>query len=520
MDTRPAVRVTGLVKHFGGTVALRGADLTLRPGSVHALLGGNGSGKSTTIKILAGVHRGDAGTIEVGDGRWDVGEYTARHGRDHGLRFVHQDLGLFDDLSIAENFALDAGYPAGPGRRVRWPALRRRVAQVLEHYEIHADPRRPVGSLRPADRAMVAIARALQDREGQDARELILILDEPTASLGEHESALLLDAVRRRADQGQTVMIVSHRMPEVLAVADDFTVFRDGRAVSTLVDAAPTENELIDLMTGTTLARTMDQTHQAAIEHAGPAGTAGAEVLRVENLHGGPLRGASLTVRRGEVVGVAGLVGSGRTTLLTSVFGDRRPAAGGIWLDGRPLRAPSPDDAMRAGIAYVPEARAEAAFADLTVRDNLSATVVGTYWRPWGMARARERADAARLIDRHSIKVPSQEAAFASLSGGNQQKAILARWLRRSPRLMLLDEPTHGVDVMSRSDIYQTIRATADAGCAVVVASSDFIELAALCDRVLVLKAGRVAAEISGPELTADRLTAVTQSSANQEALP
>ncbi|SOD97946.1 sugar ABC transporter ATP-binding protein [Blastococcus haudaquaticus] len=516
--TDVVLRIAGMTKRFGATLALDAADLTLRQGTVHALVGGNGCGKSTTIKVLAGVHRADAGRIEMAGSSWSAAEYDARAGRAAGLRFVHQDLGLFPELSIAENVALDAGYPRGATGRVSWTALHRRVAGLLADYEIDASPATPVAALRPAQRTLVAIARALQDQE--DDRHLVLVLDEPTATLPQHESQLLLDAVRRRADHGQTVLMVSHRMPEVLSVSDDFTVFRDGRSVASLVGARPTERDLVAHMTG--IAGNPPGTGPAATGDASaasgtPAGTDGPEVvLDVSGVSGGPLRGVDLQVRRGEIVGVTGLVGSGRTSLLKTVFGEHTPIAGSVRIAAGPPGASTAATVagrIAGGVAYVPEDRGgEAAFADLTVRDNLSATVVRRYWRPWGMAARRERVDAAALLRSHTIKAPSTEAPFAALSGGNQQKAILARWLRREPALLLLDEPTQGVDVMSRADIYRIVRETAGRGCAVLVASSDQLELCGLCDRVLVLRDGRVAAELSGPELTADRLTALTQS--------
>jgi ABC-type sugar transport system ATPase subunit len=532
------LRVAGLTKRFGATLALDRADLALRHGTVHALVGGNGCGKSTTIKVLAGVHRGDEGRIEVAGHAWDVEHYDSRAGRAAGLRFVHQDLGLFPELSIAENFAFDAGYPTGPVRRVRWSALHRRVAELLAAYEIDAHPATPVGALRPAQRTLVAICRALQD---QDADErLILVLDEPTATLPQHESAVLLDAVRRRADRGQTVLMVSHRMPEVLAVCDDFTVFRDGRSVATLVDRRPTERELVEHMTGAALGRTVAagmaaealDDHSSAVTTgpliAAPPALAGEDteaaevVLAVRDLHGGPLRGVDLELRRGEIVGVAGLVGSGRSSLLRTVFGAHRPASGSVTVtDPSGHRFPDGDTHQRmgAGVALVPEDRAgDAAFPDLTIRDNLSVTVRGRYWRPWGMSRRQERADAADLVAQHGVRAASADAPFASLSGGNQQKVVLARWLQRDPSLILLDEPTQGVDVMSRADIYRTVREAAQQGCAVLVASSDLLELCTLCDRVVVLQDGRVTSEVSGAQLTPDHLTALTQSTAEHSA--
>ncbi|TFV49564.1 sugar ABC transporter ATP-binding protein [Blastococcus sp. TF02A_35] len=512
--TDVVLRITGMTKRFGATTALDGADLALRAGTVHALVGGNGCGKSTTIKVLAGVHRADAGRIEVAGSVWTAAGYDARAGRAAGLRFVHQDLGLFPELSVAENFALDAGYPAaGPG--ISWRRLHQRVAGLLEAYEIDASPRTPAGALRPSQRTLVAIARALQDQERD--QQLVLVLDEPTATLPQHESQLLLDAVRRRADRGQTVLMVSHRMAEVLSVSDDFTVFRDGRTVATLAGVRPTERQLVDLMSGTATGAATQPA--AASAPAGPA-TAEPAVLEVAGLVGGPLRGVDLAVRRGEIVGVAGLVGSGRTSLLKTVFGQHEPVAGSVRVDGAPA-APGTPARMAAGIAYVPEDRGgEAAFPDLTLRENLSATVLRRYWRPWGMARRRERAEARGLIGAHAVKAASSEVPFAALSGGNQQKAVLARWLRREPQVLLLDEPTQGVDVMSRGDIYRTVRDVAAGGCAVVVASSDLIELYALCDRVVVLRDGRIATEVSGSQLTPDHLTELTQSTAGPVPAP
>ncbi|WP_138757216.1 sugar ABC transporter ATP-binding protein [Modestobacter altitudinis] len=531
------LRVSALTKRFGATLALDEADLALRHGTVHALVGGNGCGKSTTIKVLAGVHRGDGGRIEVAGQAWDVDSYDPRAGRAAGLRFVHQDLGLFPELSIAENFAFDAGYPTGPGGRVLWRGLHRRVAELLTAYEIDADPRTPVGALRPAQRTLVAICRALQDQEGDE--QLILVLDEPTATLPQHESDVLLEAVRRRADNGQTVMMVSHRMPEVLSVCDDFTVFRDGRTVAALVGERPTEHDLVRHMTGAALARTIDANvvaggldgddsapadEQAATTRATPATDADGEdvVLQVRDLHGGPLRGVDLELRRGEIVGVAGLVGSGRSSLLRTVFGEHRPASGSVTVRDPAGRLHGNGDVrtrMDAGVALVPEDRAgEAAFADLTVRDNISVTVRRRYWRPWGMSVGRERADANALVTRHGVRAASADVPFTSLSGGNQQKVVLARWLQRTPSLLLLDEPTQGVDVMSRADIYRTVQEAAANGCAVLVASSDLLELCALCDRVLVLQDGRVAAHVAGAQLTPDHLTALTQSTAGAPA--
>jgi ribose transport system ATP-binding protein len=496
MGSAPALSIGGLTKSFGATLALDAADLSVRPGTVHALLGRNGSGKSTVIKVLAGVHPADSGTLSVGGTSFDLGSWDARAARDAGLRFVHQDLGLFDGMSIAENFAAAAGYPTRAGGRVDWPALRDRVTAMLHDYELDVDPTTPINALRPADRTMVAIARALQD---QTSNEQILLLDEPTASLAQHESDLLLHKVRRRAELGQTIVIVSHRMTEVLSVAHDFTVFRDGRTVATLADASPTEEELVQLMAG------------RAVDSLRPVAATRQEtdtVLQVEGLTGGPLVGVDLTAQRGEIVGIAGLVGSGRSTLLRMLFGDFPSSAGQVALDGRPYQPRSVSEAMRHGVALVPEDRGrDAAFVDLPIMENLSVTRLRELWSAKGMNRAAERSTARTLIDDFGIKAAGPNAPLGSLSGGNQQKVVIARWLQREPSLLLLDEPTQGVDVMSRVDIYRTVRDAASRGATVLVASSDASELLALCDRVVILRGGRADEELATNGLDPDHLT-------------
>jgi ribose transport system ATP-binding protein len=492
-----ALRLTGVTKRFGGTVALDRAHLTVRRGTVHALLGGNGSGKSTAVKVLAGVHRADDGVLEVMGTRYAPHDWTAHVARDAGLRFVHQDLGLFDGLSIEENVALGAGYPTRRlGAGIRWSSLRARVRAALADHELDLDPRTPVDRLRPVDRTLVAIARALAGTEG----EPVLVLDEPTARLPQHESALLLSRIRARAERGQTVLLVSHRLHEVLAVAHDFTVLRDGRTAGVLTGASPSEGELVELMAG----RAVGALRPAQREHAEPSA-----FLRIEGLAGGPLHGVDLDVGRGEIVGVAGLVGSGRSSLLRAVFGEHRPTAGRMTLDGAAYEPGGIGAAMAAGVAFVPEDRhQEAAFTDLPVVDNLSVTVLRHYRRPWGISRRAERSAARSLAGRFRVAAAGPDAVLSSLSGGNQQKVVLARWLQRRPAVLLLDEPTQGVDLMSRVDVYDLIRAAAREGTAVLVASSDVAELAALCDRVVVLGNGRVVDTLGAGSLEADTIAA------------
>ena len=494
-----ALNLQHLDKDFAGTRALNNASLRVRRGTVHALLGGNGSGKSTTIKILAGVYPADRGELEIFGNSYDLSGYSPATAQQAGLRFVHQDLGLFEDLSIEENFALDTGYPRKAGR-IDWRGLRARVTALLAEYELDVDPRLPIRSLRPSDQTMVAIARALQDQDA--SQELFLVLDEPTARLAAHESELLLERVRRRADQGQTVLIVSHRLREVLAVADDFTIYRDGRVVGELVDAHPTEDELIEVMAGRAV-KALRPTGEAAHAERRP-------VFSVSGLRGGPVRGIDFTVHRGEILGIAGLVGSGRSSVLKMIFGEHAPDAGEMTLNGTPYAPATIGDAMDAGVGLVPEDRgAEAAFADQTVTENLALATLSENWTRGFMPRSREKTTATKLIDEFGVKVAGPDALFSSMSGGNQQKVVMARWMQRKPALLLLDEPTQGVDVMSRADLYENIRRAAADGCAVVVASSDLAEIHALCDRTLILSRGKISDDVAAGTLDVDGLTSL-----------
>jgi ribose transport system ATP-binding protein len=329
-------------------------------------------------------------------------------------------------------------------------------------------------------------------------------------SLPHTEVQLLLDAVRRHAERGQTVVLVTHRLEEVFAVADNAILLRNGRLVDEVSPRSITRADLVELIIG------------RAVEEAAPSGgtTDGPVVLEVEGLRSGPVGPVDLSLRAGEIVGIAGLVGSGRSSLLKTLFGVLRPDAGQIRLDGTPLTLSSPRKAMRAGFAFVPENRAEdAAFPELDLTENMSVSVLGQYFRGGRIAVGRERRDATALLGTYLIKAQSVGDALSSLSGGNQQKAIVARWLRREPRVVLLDEPTQGVDVGARAEIYGLIRRAVDAGSVALVASSDSEELAAVCDRVLVLRRGRIVGEILREQLSSNRIERLAHGHAEEVAV-
>ncbi|MCW2952995.1 MAG: transporter related protein [Conexibacter sp.] len=494
----PALRASGVVKDFAGTRALDGVSFDVAPGEIHALVGSNGSGKSTLVKILAGVETADAGELELGRQRHDLRHFSTALARREGLHFVHQQPTTFGDLTVAENLATSRGYETGPLGGIRWRALRRRVAGVLRRFEIDAGPDDVLDTLSPSTQTMVAIARALQDQE--DERGGVLVLDEPTAALSASEAERVLDAIRRFAAQGQAIVFISHRLEEIVRVADRITVLRDGRLVTTVERHAVDHDGLVELIVG----RPLDRTATAAL-----APSFGAAVLQVRELGGGRVHDVDASIAAGEVVGLAGLTGSGRSTLLRLLFGAQQRTRGSIEVDGVPLAPRRPSDAIDAGVAYVPEDRlGQGVFPGMSVLENLSAGFVADYARHGHVGEARERVAAVEAIERYMIRTPSSLAPITTLSGGNQQKVVLARWLRRNPRVLLLDEPTQGVDVGARAELWHLIQTAALAGAAALVVSSDLEELVQFCGRILLLRDGTVCGDVDviGSGLDADRL--------------
>jgi ribose transport system ATP-binding protein len=416
-----------------------------------------------------------------------------------GLRFVHQDPATFPAMTVAENFAIGSvhGFPR-TGVRIEWRELRSRTREALERFEIRARPDDPLEQLAPAQRTMVAIARAL--RAHDEGGDVVLVLDEPTASLPEHEVETLLDAIRRCAAAGETILYVSHRLEEVLSIIDEVTVLRDGAVVMTGTAVEVTTDDLIEAIVGQAL----------ELESRTERDRSSTAVLEIEHLQGGPLTDVSLQVGAGEIVGVAGLLGSGRSELLRMVFGALEPVGGRMLLDGARFAPTAPGEAMEAGIAFVPEDRSrDAAFPDLSVSTNLGIAQLDEYRSGVRLEDRRMRADATDSIARFGIRCPHRDVPLSTLSGGNQQKTVVARWLRRNPRLFLMDEPTQGVDVGARQDLYRLIEDGRAKGMAVLMVSSDLDELATVCDRVLVLRDGCVAGEARDASLTAHRLSAL-----------
>jgi ribose transport system ATP-binding protein len=481
--TDARLRIDNLSKSFPGTQALSDVSLEVGHGEVRALVGGNGSGKSTLIKILAGVQPADpGGRITVSGESIAADDITPEWSFAAALAFVHQDLGLFERLSVAENVFVGLPYPRRGGR-IDWRRLNREAASILERLRVEVSPHAPLAVLRASDRTLVAIARAVRGREG--AHDGVLVLDEPTARLAAPEADRLLGALRQFAADGQTILYVSHRLDEVLAMAESITVLRDGAVVADRSADGLDAGELSRLIVGHTVGSIADSRIGTA---AGPS------LLEVEDVWTGPLKGIDLTVAEGEILGITGLIGAGTSSLLRAIYGAQK-RQGAVRLGGRALPAGNVAAAVRAGAAFVPENRLrEGAFVTLSVRENLSASHLTRFRHRLSWIDRRAEVEASsEAISTYGVRCRSPQMPVALLSGGNQQKVVLARWLTGEPRLLLLDEPTQGVDVGARAEIHRQVRAAATRGCAVIVATSDADELLELSDRVVVLREGKIA---------------------------
>jgi ribose transport system ATP-binding protein len=489
-----ALEIVGASKHYGPTRALRDVSFPVRHGSIHALLGGNGSGKSTLIKILAGVVRAEPGGLvarTIAGRRIETAltDLTPSASRDLGFRFVHQDVPIFPGLSITENLALGSKFERGALGRIRWRRQHARARRVLRQFGIDVSPREPVFRLPPAARTLLAIVRALQDQA--DPSESVLVLDEPTATLPRGDVAWLLSSLRGLADQGQTILWVSHRLDEVCQAADDITVLRDGAHVGTMPLGNAATADLAELIVG----RPVPRVGSSGVQEQAPV------VLEVRGLAAGAIDGVDLTVNQGEIVGLVGITGSGRSSLLRGIYGALPRRAGTVLVEGTELRAGHIPTARSRGVRFLPEERRLIGFAGMSVAMNASAPDVGRYWRGYLDRRAERRA-GQDLIRQFGVRAPSADAALNSLSGGNQQKVLVGAAIRSEPSVLLIDEPTQGVDVGARADIHAHIkRAVGGRGCAVVV-SSDLEEVVDLCDRVLILAGGRIVTQLVGEEIT------------------
>jgi ribose transport system ATP-binding protein len=495
--TEPNLVIAALSKTFPGTKALDSADLTVARGELLSLCGGNGSGKSTMIKILSGVIAGDpGGLIHCGGIEARSEAMTPKVAHEMGIRVVHQDLGIFPELTVAENFALGSRFPTSGTGRIHWSRLQREANDLIERFQIPTSPRTRMGRLSRAVQTQIAIARALHNDVNTSS---VLITDEPTASLSETESEQLLSKLTDYAAAGQAIIFVSHRLDEVLRISDSIAIVKDG-VVSVKVAASELdEAQLIERMVGRHVARVTARPRDLGTRRS---------VLKARNISAGPLVGVSIDVAEGEIVGVAGLLGSGRSELLRVIFGDLAMREGELRVNGVALGSHTPSQAMACGIGMVPENRAvDGVFHSFDVSENINATVIDKFFVRGSIRRGAMLRSARALVHEYGIKTPSVKSHILTLSGGNQQKVLVARWLQRDPALLLLDEPTVGVDVRARAEIYDLVRAAAARGTAVLLVASDFGELVQIVDRAVVLNRGRITAELGPDEISVHRLT-------------
>jgi ribose transport system ATP-binding protein len=492
-----------LSKTFPGQRALIGVDLAVRAGEIHALLGQNGSGKSTLIKVLAGYHAPDPGAeILVGGSALRVG--VAGAGHELGIRFVHQDLGLVNDLNVIDNLALGHGYRTGRLGRIRWRAEVERARGAMAAVGMPVDVRAPVASLSLAERSGVAIARALHDDERPTR---VLVLDEPTAALPADDVTRLFATLRRLRDRGVGIVLVSHDLDEVLEVADHVSVLRDGRLVASVPRDQLDHDELVQLIVGRAAVAALRAVTTAAPAEGTPSAV-GEPCLQARGLLSRNLAGLSLAVAPGEIVGVAGLEGSGRESIIPVVTGQQRRLGGEVVVGGTAIPPYAPDRALRAGLAFVPRERKEVGLLPgMNVRENLTIADLQGFVTARRVRKGTEVAETAQWIERLRIVTVGPEAPIATLSGGNQQKVLLARSLRLEPAVLLLDEPTQGVDVGARAEVHRIIDDAAAQGMGALVASTDSEELVRLCHRVLVLQQGRIVRVLHrGADLTVEEL--------------
>jgi rhamnose transport system ATP-binding protein len=490
VGTLSLISANAIYKSFAGVQALKSASLDLQPGEVHALVGENGAGKTTLIKVITGAVRADAGTLEINGVA--VSDNNPLRARSLGVAAIYQQPALFPDLTVAENIALETE-PTGLWRRVNWRRRYDRARALLEQIGAHIDTRALVNELSMPQQQLVEIARAL----GTDAR--VLILDEPTASLTSQEVEKLFTVIRQLRASGTGIIYISHRLDEIFQLADRITVLRDGMSFATRLASEVDHDSLIRMMVGKDLANTAGNSSQPP----------GETLLEARDLscRAAGLRDITLRVRAGEILGLAGLVGSGRTDLAAALFGLQPFDTGEVLLHGNSLKIRNPGEAIQSGIALVPEdRRRHGIIASMTVSENMTLAALGDISKRGLIDHAAEEKAAASLTRALGVKTPSIHNAAGNLSGGNQQKVALARALATDPALLILDEPTQGVDVGAKSEIHRLIRQLADRGTAIIMISSDWPELLAMSDRIAVMREGTIAGEIDRGKATQEKL--------------
>ena len=488
-DATPVLELKGVSKSFGAVIALRTADLALFANSIHAVVGENGAGKSTLVKIMAGLYQRDSGTFTL-DGK-PVDFRTTAEAKAAGIAVIYQEPTLFPDLSVTENVFMGR-QPTGRFGRIDKAAMRAEVVQLMERLGVRIDPDRPAEGLSIADQQIIEIAKAIS----LDAR--VLIMDEPTAALSGVEVERLFAVARSLRDEGRALMFISHRFDEVFALCDTVTVMRDGTYISTDAIVDTSVGEIVRRMVGRDV-HDLFPKQEAAV---------GRPLLEVSNLtQTGVFHDISFTVCSGEIVGLAGLVGAGRSEVARAIFGVDPYESGTVVLDGKVLAGRSPSAAMKVGLALVPEdRRKQGLVVDATVASNVTDAIRGTLTR-FGLITTRSENSAAQVWARKlEVKTAALDAVAGTLSGGNQQKVVLAKWLASNPKVLIIDEPTRGIDVGTKSEVHRMMSELAGMGLAILMISSELPEVLGMADRVLVMREGHLTATIDRAEATAENV--------------
>lgn len=486
------LELKNITKTFTGTQALSGVDFDLYPGEIHALVGENGAGKSTLIKIITGIHQPDSGEIIL-DGK-KVVFHDARASYDHGIAAIYQEASLFEDLSIAENIYMGHQEVRPITRNIKWSALYAKADEFIRSLDVDLDPRAPVRSLSIAKKQLVEIIKALS------ANAKILIMDEPTASLTREEIDYLFRITKKLRSEGTGIIFISHRLEEVFEIADRVTVIRDGKIVGTMEKENLNVDELVRMMVGRNLG-TMYPKVAAQI---------GDTVLRVEGLsRAGEFHNVTFDLKRGEILGLAGLVGAGRTEVARTIFGIEKPEGGKIFVEGEEVKIDNPRTALEKGIAYLSESRQEfGVVLQMTITQNITLPILKKFSKFGWIKRSKEKETAKKFYKLLDIRASGLDQKVGSLSGGNQQKVSIAKWLAANAKILILDEPTKGIDVGTKAAVHKLMSDLANEGKAILMISSEIPEIIGMSDRILIMHEGILVSEISRAEATQEKILA------------
>jgi len=484
------LELKGIKKRFPGVQALDGVDFNVKPGEIHALVGENGAGKTTLIKIVSGVYQPDSGEIFYKGKRVTI--HDPRHAQELGIATIHQEPSLYPDLSVLENIFMGRQPSRGLFGFIDWKTMRAKAEEVFHSIGVEIDLNIPAGYLSVANQQLVQIAKALSQKAQ------VLIMDEPTSPLSQKETEALFNIVRKLRDQGVAIIYITHRLEEVFILADRVTVLRDGKYIGTHPIGEVSPQFLISLMVGRTLTQLFPK-EKVQI---------GAPILRVRGLtKRGRFYDVNFELRRGEILGLAGLVGAGRSEVAHAIFGVEPADEGEIEVDGHRVSIRNPWDALAAGIAYLPEDRQrEGIIGPLKVRENISLAILEGLCNAGIISLRKEKALAEEYVEKLDIRTPSVEQLVRNLSGGNQQKVVVARWLASKPRVLIMDEPTRGIDVATKAEIHRLMSQFAKQGMGIVMISSELPEILGMSDRILVMREGRIVGELSREEATQERI--------------